>query len=119
MSWRDDQATVRRRDHLVDRIVEQPGQQLRSFEEGQRIARRWGVDDDEIPVTAAVQLRQLLDRHVVLRARQGSRHVAVEPVAEDAVGLFAEGDVLADYSAAIKAIGAGRRAAASTVWAWT
>jgi hypothetical protein len=27
--------------------------------------------------------------------------------------LFAEGDVLADYSAAIKAIGAGRRAAAS------
>jgi NADPH-dependent glutamate synthase beta subunit-like oxidoreductase len=29
------------------------------------------------------------------------------------VGLFAQGDVLADYSAAIKAIGAGRRAAAS------
>ena len=27
--------------------------------------------------------------------------------------MFAEGDVLADYSAAIKAIGAGRRAAAS------
>jgi len=32
---------------------------------------------------------------------------------KDEVGLFAEGDVLADYSAAIKAIGAGRRAAAS------
>jgi NADPH-dependent glutamate synthase beta subunit-like oxidoreductase/Pyruvate/2-oxoacid:ferredoxin oxidoreductase delta subunit len=32
---------------------------------------------------------------------------------KDERGLFAEGDVLADYSAAIKAIGAGRRAAAS------
>jgi NADPH-dependent glutamate synthase beta subunit-like oxidoreductase len=32
---------------------------------------------------------------------------------KDELGLFAEGDVLADYSAAIKAIGAGRRAAAS------
>ncbi len=35
------------------------------------------------------------------------------PAIKDEVGLFAEGDVLADYSAAIKAIGAGRRAAAS------
>jgi NADPH-dependent glutamate synthase beta subunit-like oxidoreductase len=35
------------------------------------------------------------------------------PAFKDKVGLFAEGDVLADYSAAIKAIGAGRRAAAS------
>jgi NADPH-dependent glutamate synthase beta subunit-like oxidoreductase len=32
---------------------------------------------------------------------------------KDERGFFAEGDVLADYSAAIKAIGAGRRAAAS------
>jgi hypothetical protein len=32
---------------------------------------------------------------------------------KDERGLFAEGDVLADYSAAIKAIAAGRRAAAS------
>jgi formate dehydrogenase beta subunit len=36
-----------------------------------------------------------------------------QPTFKDEVGLFAEGDVLADYSAAIKAIGAGRRAAAS------
>ena len=36
-----------------------------------------------------------------------------QPVYKDEVGLFAKGDVLADYSAAIKAIGAGRRAAAS------
>ncbi len=36
-----------------------------------------------------------------------------QPAFKDQVGLFAEGDVLADYSAAIKAIGAGRRAAAS------
>jgi NADPH-dependent glutamate synthase beta subunit-like oxidoreductase len=36
-----------------------------------------------------------------------------QPALKDEVGLFAEGDVLADYSAAIKAIGAGRRAAAS------
>jgi len=36
-----------------------------------------------------------------------------QPALKDEVGLFSEGDVLADYSAAIKAIGAGRRAAAS------
>jgi len=36
-----------------------------------------------------------------------------QPAFKDTVGLFAEGDVLADYSAAIKAIGAGRRAAAT------
>ena len=36
-----------------------------------------------------------------------------QPAFKNEVGLFAEGDVLADYSAAIKAIGAGRRAAAS------
>ena len=36
-----------------------------------------------------------------------------QPIIKDEIGLFAEGDVLADYSAAIKAIGAGRRAAAS------
>lgn len=35
------------------------------------------------------------------------------PAFKDEVGLFSDGDVLADYSAAIKAIGAGRRAAAS------
>jgi formate dehydrogenase beta subunit len=35
------------------------------------------------------------------------------PTFKDEVGLFSEGDVLADYSAAIKAIGGGRRAAAS------
>ena len=36
-----------------------------------------------------------------------------QPLFKDEVGLFAEGDVLADYGAAIRAIGAGRRAAAS------
>ena len=35
------------------------------------------------------------------------------PYFGDQVGLFAQGDVLSDYSAAIKAIGGGRRAAAS------
>jgi NADPH-dependent glutamate synthase beta subunit-like oxidoreductase len=35
------------------------------------------------------------------------------PAHRDEIGLFSPGDVLADYSAAIKAIGAGRRAAAS------
>jgi NADPH-dependent glutamate synthase beta subunit-like oxidoreductase/NAD-dependent dihydropyrimidine dehydrogenase PreA subunit len=34
-----------------------------------------------------------------------------QPAFKDEAGLFADGDVLADYSAAIKAIGAGRRAA--------
>jgi NADPH-dependent glutamate synthase beta subunit-like oxidoreductase len=36
-----------------------------------------------------------------------------QPAFKDEAGLFAEGDAMADYSAAIKAIGAGRRAAAS------
>ena len=45
------------------------------------------------------------------------RWEAVEPYKQPAhrneVGLFAEGDTLTDFSAAIKAIGGGRRAAAS------
>ena len=36
-----------------------------------------------------------------------------EPAFRTQIGLFAKGDVFTDYSAAIKAIGAGRRAAAS------
>jgi NADPH-dependent glutamate synthase beta subunit-like oxidoreductase len=36
-----------------------------------------------------------------------------QPAFKGEVGLFADGEALADYSAAIKAIGAGRRAAAS------
>ncbi len=36
-----------------------------------------------------------------------------QPASKEQPGLFAEGDVLADYGAAIKAIGAGRRAAVS------
>jgi NADPH-dependent glutamate synthase beta subunit-like oxidoreductase len=36
-----------------------------------------------------------------------------QPWYRDQMGIFAEGDALTDYSAAIKAIGAGRRAAAS------
>jgi hypothetical protein len=36
-----------------------------------------------------------------------------QPWYRDQSGLYAEGDVIADFSAAIKAIGAGRRAAAS------
>jgi len=36
-----------------------------------------------------------------------------QPILKGEVGLFADGEALADYSAAIKAIGAGRRAAAS------
>jgi len=36
-----------------------------------------------------------------------------QPIFKGEVGLFAEGEALADYSAAIKAIGAGRRAATS------
>ncbi|MDM8517775.1 FAD-dependent oxidoreductase [Desulfobacterales bacterium HSG16] len=36
-----------------------------------------------------------------------------QPMYADQVGLFAQGDVLTDFSAAIKAIAAGRRAAAS------
>jgi len=50
-------------------------------------------------------------------AEQALQWEAVPPYKPPAfkaqVGLFAEGDVPADYSAAIKAIGAGRRAAAS------
>ncbi len=36
-----------------------------------------------------------------------------QPAYKEEVGLFADGEVLADYNAAIKAIGAGRRAAVS------
>ena len=51
----------------------------------------------------------------LMEMRQGWEAVPPykQPAFKDEVGLFAQGDVLADYSAAIKAIGAGRRAAAT------
>ncbi len=49
----------------------------------------------------------------VLTQRWEGNQPYKQPALKAEVGLFAEGDVLADYSAAIKAIGAGRRAAAS------
>lgn len=39
--------------------------------------------------------------------------ISKQPALKNETGLFAEGDVLSDFSGAIKAIGAGRRAAAS------
>ena len=52
-----------------------------------------------------------------LPLESSSRWEGIQPYKQSAFkdeqGFFAEGDVLADYSAAIKAIGAGRRAAAS------
>ncbi len=40
-------------------------------------------------------------------------HPCKKPACKDEVGIFAQGDILTDYSAAIRAIAAGRRAAAS------
>ena len=56
-------------------------------------------------------------RSWVASAAQTLRWEAVDPYQEPAfhteIGLFAKGDAFTDYSAAIKAIGAGRRLAAS------
>ena len=53
------------------------------------------------------------DEPAALPLRWEARPPYKKPAIKNEIGLFAEGDVLADYSAAIKAIGAGRRAAAS------
>ena len=82
-----DQPLVGGGDDLVDRIVEQPGEELRRLEERQGVASGGRVDDDEIPLPAAGELRELFDRHVVLGAREGAADVLVEAVAEDAIGL--------------------------------
>jgi hypothetical protein len=51
----------------------------------ERVAGRRRVDDDQVVAIAGVQLGQLLDRHVLLRAGEAARQVLVETVAEDAL----------------------------------
>ena len=57
------------------------------------MARRRGVDDDQVEAAFVVELVELLHRHVLLRSRERPGDVAVEAVAEDAVRLLGVGRV--------------------------
>ena len=74
-----------RRDHAEQPVVEEAGEAPGGVDEVEGVARRRGVDDDEVEVGALVQLVELLHRHVLLRARQGAGDVPVEAVVEDAL----------------------------------
>ena len=58
---------------------------LRRLEEVERMAGRRRVDDDQVVAAAGVQLGELLDRHVLLRAGEALRQVLIEAVGEDAL----------------------------------
>ena len=58
------------------------------LEEVEGVAARRRVDHDQVEALVAVQLVEHLGRHVLLRAAQRAGDVAVEPVAEDPLGLL-------------------------------
>src|SRR5438128_1917124 len=70
---------------LDDLAVEEVGDPPRGFEEIERVARRRGVDHDQVVAAALGQPAELLDRHVLVRAGEALREVLVEVVGEDAV----------------------------------
>ena len=65
-------------------------------EEVEGVAGGRGVDDDELEPARRVQLVELLHRHVLLRAGEGTGDVAVEAVREDALHLLLVLRVLRD-----------------------
>src|SRR5439155_3128597 len=76
---------VRAHEPFDDLAVEEVGDPARGLEEVERVARRRGVDHDQVVAAALGQRAELLDRHVLVRAREALREVLVEPVGEDAV----------------------------------
>ena len=76
--------------------VEEAREPLGRVEEVQRRARGRGVDDDQVVAArsdlgVAVDLPELLHRHVLLRPREGARQRLVEGVVEDLPGLLRAG----------------------------
>ena len=83
----------RHHQHPEDAIVEESEQPARRVEEVERVTGRGSVDHDQVELAAVVQLVQLLHRHVLLGAAERARHVAIEAVVENALGLFGGGGV--------------------------
>ena len=80
-----------RHEPVHDAAVEEVGDALRRLEEVERVARRRRVDDDQVVAPAGVQLAELLDGHVLLRAGEALRQVLVEAVVEDALAHLGDG----------------------------
>ena len=73
-------AAGRHHHQLEQRDGRGSGRDVRGVEEVERVARRRGVDDDEIEALVAVQREQPLGGHVLLRAAERAGDVAVEGV---------------------------------------
>ncbi len=83
-------------ERAVDGMAEEADEPIGRLEQVDRVARRWRVDDHEIPLAARVQLVQPFDRHVLLRARQRARDRAVDRVGENGLGLLGVRRLLVD-----------------------
>jgi hypothetical protein len=65
------------------------------LEEVERVARGRGVDDHDVEAVVVVQRVQPLGGHVLLRATERARDVAIEAVGQDPFGLLGVGSVRA------------------------
>ena len=72
-------------EHLDRAALEEAGQPLRRVEEVERVARRRGVEHDQVEVAARVEVVELGDRGELLRPGHRARELLVDPVAEDVV----------------------------------
>ena len=61
------------------------------IKEVQRVARRRGVDDDQVPFVLGEKLTQLLHRHVLLRAGERRGDGLVELVVQNRFAAFGSG----------------------------
>jgi len=80
-------------EHAVQPVVEEAHEPGRRIEEVEGVASGRGVDHHEVESLVAVEVVQLLGRHVLLGARQRARHVAIEAVGQNLVDLPGVGRV--------------------------
>ena len=72
-------------EHLDRTALEEGGQPARRVEEVERVARRRGVEHEQVVVALLVELVELGDRGELLRAGDRARELLVDPVGEHLV----------------------------------
>ena len=71
--------------------LEKRGKPPRGLEEVERVARRWGVEDEQVEVALAGEVVELGHRGELLRARDGVGELAIDAVGLDLLGALGGG----------------------------
>src|SRR5207253_727035 len=76
---------VRHHQPADEAAIEELADALWRLEEVERVLRRRRVEDDQVIGAALDEHAELLDRHVLVRAREALREIQIKSIAEDAL----------------------------------